>query len=138
MNRAIIPDRKPTNGLSLFNIDDNSSNNTNTNSTTSSSDNTNTDLTSPDTTTNSTTSSSDIDLESNNYINGLIVYGNLIVYGTLYTYRKKDNIPDELKNTQHNNIQYNGDVIFENDLHIHPDNVLTVSGDIISNNFRCS
>ena len=117
MNRAIIPDRKPTNGLSLFNIDDNSSNNTNT---------------------NSTTSSSDIDLESNNYINGLIVYGNLIVYGTLYTYRKKDNIPDELKNTQHNNIQYNGDVIFENDLHIHPDNVLTVSGDIISNNFRCS
>lgn len=138
MNRAIIPDRKPTNGLSLFNIDDNSSNNTNTNSTTSSSDNTNTDLTSPDTTTNLTTSSSDIDLESNNYINGLIVYGNLIVYGTLYTYRKKDNIPDELKNTQHNNIQYNGDVIFENDLHIHPDNVLTVSGDIISNNFRCS
>jgi len=138
MNRAIIPDRKPTNGLSLFNIDDNSSNNTTTNSTTSSSDNTNTDLTSPDTTTNLTTSSSDIDLESNNYINGLIVYGNLIVYGTLYTYRKKDNIPNELKNTQHNNIQYNGDVIFENDLHIHPDNVLTVSGDIISNNFRCS
>ena len=81
MNRAIIPDRKPTNGLSLFNIDDNSSNNTNTNSITSSSDNTNTDLTSPDTTTNLTTSS-DIDLESNNYINGLIVYGNLIVYGT--------------------------------------------------------
>ena len=138
MNRAIIPDRKPTNGLSLFNIDDNSSNNTTTNSTTSSSDNTNTDLTSNNTTTDSITSSLDIDLESNNYINGLIVYGNLIVYGTLYTYRKKDNIPDELKNTQHNNIQYNGDVIFENDLHIHPDNVLTVSGDIISNNFRCS
>lgn len=137
MNRAIIPDRKPTNGLSLFNIDDNSSNNTTSNSTTSSSDNTNTDLTSNNATTDSTTSS-DIDLDSDNYINGLVVYGNLIVYGTLFTYRKIDNIPDELKNTKNNNIQYDGDVIFENDLHIHPENVLTVSGDIISNNFRCS
>ena len=132
MNRAIIPDRKPTNGLSLFNIEDNSSNNTTTT--------TNSNNSSNNTTTDSDNiaSSSDIDLESNNYINGLVVYGNLIVYGTLYTYRKIDNIPDELKNTKNNNIQYNGDVIFENDLHIHPDNVLTVSGDIISNNFRCS
>jgi hypothetical protein len=126
MNRAIIPDRKTTNGLSLFNIEDNSSNVT-TDSNNSSSN-----------VTTDSNSSSDIDLNLNNYINGLVVYGNLIVYGTLYTYRKIDNIPDELKNTKNNNIQYNGDVIFENDLHIHPDNVLTVSGDIISNNFRCS
>jgi len=137
MNRAIIPDRKTTNGLSLFNIEDNSSNVTTDSNNSSSNVTTDSNNSSSNVTTDSN-SSSDIDLNLNNYINGLVVYGNLIVYGTLYTYRKIDNIPDELKNTKNNNIQYNGDVIFENDLHIHPDNVLTVSGDIISNNFRCS
>ena len=77
MNRAIIPDRKTTNGLSLFNIEDNSSNVT-TDSNNSSSN-----------VTTDSNSSSDIDLNLNNYINGLVVYGNLIVYGTLYILTEK-------------------------------------------------
>ena len=110
MNRAIIPERKSVNGLSLFNVEE------------------------PINNTSITNSSANLDLNADkNYINGLIVNGNLIIYGTLYTYRNIYDIPTELQNTLNKNIKYDSDTIFEGDLYIHPTGVLNISGDIISN-----
>lgn len=77
-----------------------------------------------------------IDLNaSKNYINGLIVNGNLIVEGKLYLCRKISECPQELLNTTNNNIVYNSNTTFKGDLFIHPNNTFKITGNIKSNGF---
>ena len=70
------------------------------------------------------------------YINGKTVKGNLQVKGILYMAHDLKSCPSELLETNNTDVVFNEDTIFEGNLHILPKSNVSISGSITSGQLR--
>tara|TARA_X000000950_G_C13776446_1_gene603229 strand:+ start:259 stop:513 length:255 start_codon:yes stop_codon:yes gene_type:complete len=70
------------------------------------------------------------------YINGITVNGDLEVKGILYMVHDLKSCPSELLETNNTDVVFNENTIFEGNLHILPKSNVTISGSITSGQLR--
>ncbi len=74
--------------------------------------------------------------DSEVYVNGITVNGNLKVKGILYMVHDLKSCPSELLDTNNQDVVFNEDTIFEGNLHILPKSAVNISGSITSGELR--